>query len=233
MAKRVAWAEPLPLHEVKAIGLALGGTINDVLLAAVAGALRAYLVERGEPVDRQLEIRAAVPVNLRPLEQAKNLGNRFGLVLLTLPIGIENPLERLREVHKRMRELRDSYQAIITLGLMEIMGLGPNLAQALAMKMLGRKATAVMTNVAGPQQPLYFAGSQLAELMFWVPQSGSVGMGVSLFSYNDRVHFGLMTDQKLVSDPATIISQFSKEFEQLVLIAMTGPWDKRLDAKAR
>jgi len=233
MAKRVAWAEPLPLHEVKAIGLALGGTINDVLLAAVAGALRAYLVKRGDPVDRQLEIRAAVPVNLRPLEQAKNLGNRFGLVLLTLPIGIENPLERLREVHKRMRELRDSYQAIITLGLMEIMGLGPNLAQALAMKMLGRKATAVMTNVAGPQQPLYFAGSQLAELMFWVPQSGSVGMGVSLFSYNDRVHFGLMTDQKLVSDPATIISQFSKEFEQLVLIAMTGPWGKRLDAKAR
>lgn len=232
MAKRVAWAEPLPLHNVKAIGQALGSTINDVVLASVAGALRAYLIEQGDPVDRQLEIRAAVPVNLRPLEQAKNLGNRFGLVLLTLPLGIENPLERLQEVHKRMQELRNSYQAMMTLGLMEIMGLGPNLAQALAMRLLGRKATAVMTNVAGPQQPLYFAGSQLAELMFWVPQSGSVGMGVSIFSYNDRVHFGLMTDQKLVSDPGTIISQFSKEFEQLVLIAMTGPWDKHLDAKA-
>ncbi len=232
VAKCVAWAEPLPLHEVNLVGKALGCTINDVLLASVAGALRSYMVEKGDTVDGRLEIRAAVPVNLRPLEQAKNLGNVFGLVLLTLPIGIEDPLERLYEVHRRMEELRGGYQAILTFGLLEIMGLGPRVAQAQAVRLLGKKATAVITNVPGPQHPLYFCGCQIAEMMFWVPQAGQVGMGVSILSYNDRVHFGLITDQKLVKDPEAIISRFSHEFEKLLLLTMMEPWDKRRDADA-
>ncbi len=223
VTKRVAWAEPLPLDEVQIIGKALGCTINDVLVASVAGALRAYLVEKGDPVDSKLEIRAAVPVNLRPVEQAKNMGNVFGMVLLTLPIGIENPLERLYEVHKRMGELKDSYQAILAFVLLEIMGLGPKVAQASATRVLSKKATVVMTNVPGPQEPLYFAGSKLAELMFWVPQSGSVGMGVSIITYANHVHFGLITDRKRVSDPETIINRFGKEFEKLLLITMMRP----------
>jgi WS/DGAT/MGAT family acyltransferase len=232
VAKRVAWAEPLPLDEVKTIGKALGCTVNDVLLSSVAGALRTYLVEKGDPLDPKLEIRAAVPVNLRSWEQAKNLGNAFGLVLLTLPIGIENPLERLHKVHKRMGELKSSYQAILTFGLLEILGLGPKVAQASAIRMLSKKATATMTNVPGPQEPMYLEGCKIAEMMFWVPQSGSVGMGVSIQSYNNRVHFGLMTDQKLVKDPEAIVSQFSREFEKLVLLTLMGGWEKRLDAKA-
>ena len=231
VAKRVAWAEPLPLDDVKIVGKALGCTVNDVLLASVAGALRTYLVEKGDMVDSKLEIRAAVPVNLRSWEQAKNLGNFFGLVLLTLPIGIENPVERLYEVHRRMGELKSSYQAILTFGLLEIMGLGPTVAQASAMRMLSKKATAVMTNVPFAQEPLYFADCQLAEFMFWVPQSGSVGMGVSIQSYNSRVHFGLITDQKLVRDPEAIINQFGKEFEKLLLFTIMEPWDRRVDAK--
>jgi diacylglycerol O-acyltransferase len=171
-------------------------------------------------------------VNLRrSSEPPENLGNFFGLGLLTLPIGIENPLERLHTVHQRMGELKESYQAMLTFGLMEIMGLGPKITQASAMRMFSRKATAVMTNVPGPQEPLYFAGCKIAELMFWVPQSGSVGMGVSIQSYNDRVHFGLITDRKRVSDPATIIRRFSEEFEKLLLITLMGPWGKRLNAE--
>ncbi len=232
VAKCVAWAEPLPLPEVKIVGKALGCTINDVLLASVAGALRSYMVEQGDTVDSRIEIRAAVPVNLRPLEQAKNLGNAFGLVLLTLPIGIENPLERLYEVHRRMGELKGSYQAILTFGLLEIMGLGPEVAQAQTVRLLSKKATAVMTNVPGPQNPLYFCGCQIAEMMFWVPQAGQVGMGVSILSYNNHVHFGLITDQKLVRDPEAIIKWFSDEFEKLLLLTMMEPWDERLDAGA-
>lgn len=224
VTKRVAWAEPLPLDQVQIIGKALGCTINDVLLSSVVGALRAYLVGKGDPVDRNLEIRAAVPVNLRPWEQAKNLGNMFGMVLLTLPIGIENPLERLYEVHKRMGELKGSYQAILTFGLLEIMGLGPKVAQAAATRVLSKKATVVMTNVPGPQEPLYFAGSKIAELMAWVPQVGTVGMGVSILTYNGRVHFGLITDWKLVRDPEAIVSRFGQEFEKLLLVTMMGPW---------
>ncbi len=100
------------------------------------------------------------------------------------------------------------------------------------MRMFSRKATAVMTNVPGPQEPVYLEGCKIAEMMFWVPQSGSVGMGVSIQSYNNRVHFGLMTDQKLVKDPENIVSQFSREFEKLVLLTLMGGWEKRLDAKA-
>ena len=105
VSKQVAWAEPLPLQHVKTVGRILGCSINDVLLAAVTGALRSYLLERGESVDG-LEIRAAVPVNLRPLEKAHKLGNHFGLVLLALPIGIENPLARLYRVRTYMQELK-------------------------------------------------------------------------------------------------------------------------------
>jgi hypothetical protein len=184
------------------------------------------LVGKGDEVNGQLEIRVAVPVNLRPLDRAKDLGNRFGTVLLTLPVGIENSLERLRAVRQSMEKIRASYQAVVTFGLMEIMGLGPQIAQASAMRLLSKKATAVMTNVPGPEQPLYFAGSKLNELMFWVPQSGSVGMGVSILSYNNQIHFGLVTDQKLVKDPETIIGQFNDEFERLLLTTLMGSWEE-------
>ena len=102
--KRVAWGEPIPLAEVKAIGKALGGSVNDVLLASVAGAIGAWLREQGDdPAGK--EIRAMVPVNLRPLDQAWQLGNRFGLAPLVLPIGIDNPVGRLERVAANMRGL--------------------------------------------------------------------------------------------------------------------------------
>ncbi len=191
-------------------------TINDVLLSCVTGALRAYLLAQGDPVDRSLEIRAAVPVNLRSQGQTGKLGNFFGMVLLPLPVGIENPLERLTAVHQRMEALKASYQAIMTSGLMGVLGLGPPITQALAMRLLSKKATAILTNVPGSREPLYLAGSQVTEWMFWVPQSGSVGMGVSIITYNNCVHFGLITDRKRVSNPEAIISRFGKEFENLV-----------------
>lgn len=230
--KQVAWAEPLSLDNVIVVSKVLGCTVNDVLLAAVTGALRAYLAARGEPVDRELTIRAAVPVNLRPQDQAHQLGNKFGLVLLDLPIGVSDPLERLQEVHRGMEQLKESYQALLGFGLLEILGLGPNTAQAAAIRILSRKATAVMTNVSGPQTPLYFAGCPIDELMFWVPQSGSVGMGVSILTYNHRVHFGLITDRKRVKDPEAIISRFNGEFERLLLTALMGPWPESMNLAA-
>jgi WS/DGAT/MGAT family acyltransferase len=120
VAKRVTWSESLPLDAVKVLGKVLDCTVNDVLLSCVTAALRAYLVAQGEAVDRDLEIRAAVPVNLRLQGQADKLGNFFGIVLLPLPVGIDNPLERLTAVHQRMEALKASYQAIMTIGLMAL-----------------------------------------------------------------------------------------------------------------
>jgi WS/DGAT/MGAT family acyltransferase len=147
--KKVAWAPPLALGEVKAIGKALGASVNDVLLASVAGALREYLVRKGDEVDG-VTIRALVPVNLRPLDRAYELGNQFGLVFLELPVGIANPVERLYAVRANMRALKGSYQPILALGLLAAMGAGPKLLQDQLLVALARKATAVMTNVPGP-----------------------------------------------------------------------------------
>ncbi len=231
VSKRVAWAEPLALSEVKAVGKALGGSVNDVLLAAVAGALRAYLVEKGDSTPADLEVRAVIPVNLRPREQANRLGNFFGLVFLALPVGIANPLERLYEVRRRMNELKESYQPILALGLLGAVGMGPNLLQQPLLDLLSNKASAVMTNVPGPREPLYLGGARIAEMMFWVPQSGSVGMGVSILSYNDRVHFGLVADSGIVADPDAIIGRFASEFEKLLLITLMSPWGEAVDAR--
>ena len=225
VAKRVAWAEPLPLPEVKAIGKALGSSVNDVLLSCVAGALRDYLVARGDPVDGVM-MRALVPVNLRPIESAYRLGNQFGLVFLELPIGIENPVERLYAVRANMNALKGSYQPILALGLLAAMGSGPKLLQDTLLSILARNATAVMTNVPGPQQALYMAGARIDKLMFWVPQSGDIGMGVSILSYDDAVQFGVATDRGLCPDPEKVIERFRAQFEQLVLTTLMSPWSR-------
>ena len=224
-AKRVAWAEPLPLPEVKAIGRALGSSVNDVLLSCVAGALRDYLVARGDPVEGVM-LRALVPVNLRPIESAYRLGNQFGLVFLELPIGIENPVERLYAVRANMNALKDSYQPILALGLLAAMGSGPKLLQETLLSILARNATAVMTNVPGPRQALYMAGARIDKLMFWVPQSGDIGMGVSILSYDDSVQFGVVTDRGLCPDPEKVIERFPAQFEQLVLATLMSPWPR-------
>lgn len=221
--KVIAWNEPLPLAEVKLVSRALGASINDVLLSCVAGALRDYLLTHGDGVDG-CEIRAMVPVNLRPLDQTGDLGNRFGLVPLTLPVGIANPIARLIEVRRRMDELKGGYQAVLAFGLLAVVGNTPRPVQSFVLETLARKATAVMTNVPGPQQPLYMAGARLSRMMFWVPQSGDVGMGVSILSYDGGVQFGLITDAGLCPDPQVIIDGFAVEFERLVLtLALLDP----------
>ena len=221
--KRAAWAEPLPLDEVKAVGKALGCSINDVLLSLAAGALRDYLLEKGDAVEG-LEIRAVVPVNLRAPGEGRGLGNRFGLVFLEVPLGLDHPLERLYEIGRRMRALKGSWQPAIALALLSAVGYGPRMVQEQVTGLLGASATAVMTNVPGPQRPLYFAGRRIAELDFWVPQSGGIGLGISILSYDGRIHFGVVTDEGLVPDPGRIAGRFGDEFDKLMWLTLMSPW---------
>ena len=229
--KRVAWAPPLDLEEVKSIGRACGCTVNDVLMAAAAGALRDYMLERGEPLDG-MSLRATVPVNLRPLEHAKKLGNHFGLVFLDLPVGEANPVRRLEYVAECMNQLKNSRQAIVAYGLLATLGLAPQAVQEIALELFSRKATTVATNVPGPQRPLYLAGSPIRELMFWVPQTGSIGLGLSILSYDGRVHFGLVADARLVPDPDAVARRFVPEFEKLLYLALMSGWERHLDSTA-
>jgi len=221
--KRVAWADPLPLDEVKVMGKALGCSINDVLLSMAAGALRDYLESHGDGVD-SVEIRAIVPVNLRPLGQGHKLGNHFGLVFLELPLGMDHPLERLYEIRRRMTALKGSYQPLLALALLNAVGYGPRIVQDQVLNLLSQNASAVMTNVPGPQHALYFCGRRIAEQNFWVPQSGGIGMGVSILSYDGRILFGVITDEGLVPDPNEIVGRFAEEYDKLMWLTLMSPW---------
>jgi len=128
-----------------------------------------------------------------------------------------------------MNQHNSSPQAIVAYGLLAALGMAPQGLQELALELFSRKASAVATNVPGPQQPLYLAGCQLRERMFWVPQTGSIGIGVSILSYNCRVHFGLIADAKLIPDPDAVIRRFGTEFEKLLYLALMGNWDRALD----
>ena len=221
--KRVAWCPPLPLDEVKAIGKALNCSVNDVLLSCVAGAIGQYLRTQGDVVDG-VEIRAMIPVNLRPMEHAHKLGNHFGLAPLVLPVGVANPIERVYEVRRRMNALKGSTQPLLAFAVLAVAGLLAKPAQDAIMGLFGSKTTAVMTNVPGPRDKLRFLGSTLEQVMFWVPQSGDIGLGVSVLSYGGSVQFGVMTDTLLCPDPQDIIDQFEPEFAKLSLVSLMLPW---------
>ena len=221
--KVVAWNEPMPLELVKLVGKSLGCSVNDVLLACAAGAIGQYLRERGEDPQGK-EIRAMVPVNLRPLDQAWKLGNRFGLAPLVLPIGIQNPIERVYAVRQRMSQMKGSYQPLLAFAILSVTGLFIKPVQDAVLGLFSKKTTAVMTNVPGPAVPLKLCGSTMRQTIFWVPASGDVGVGISILSYGGGVQFGLITDRQLCPHPQQIIDRFEPEFQKLLLLALMLPW---------
>jgi WS/DGAT/MGAT family acyltransferase len=216
--RRVAWTEPIPLDDVKTIGHATGTTVNDVLLAAVSGALHRYLAARGDDAD---EIRAMVPFNLRPLDQPlpRELGNRFGLVYLSLPVGEATPAQRLAGVHERMERIKQTPEGLLSYMILGLIGTTPVQLERRLIDIFAPKTTAVMTNVPGPRHPIYFAGTRVGGVLGWVPASGSIGMGVCIFSYDGNVTIGLQVDPRLVPDPQTIIEAIGEELTALEPLA--------------
>lgn len=221
--KRVAWAEPLQLDAVKAVARVLGCSVNDLLVACIAGALRSWLLERGESVDG-VEVRALVPVNLRPTGPITELGNRFGMVFLSLPVGTADPVERVAEVRRRMAALKHSQQPLVALGILAGMGMAPEALKERVLETLAANASVIVTNVRGAEQPRYLAGRRIAHQMFWVPQSGGIGLGVSIFSYAGEVSFGVIADAHSVGDPRALPPRYADEFEALQLHALMQPW---------
>ena len=142
-------------------------------------------------------------------------------------MGIENPLARLEEIRRRMDLLKQSLEPPVTLGLITALGYAPKIVQDRLFNLLLSRATAVMTNVPGPQHALYIAGALIKQVMFWVPQSADIGVGISLLSFNNVVQFGLMTDAALVPDPQAIIAHFKPNFEQLLYFVLMEPWPAR------
>lgn len=221
VSRRVAWSQPLSLARIKRIAHHHNATVNDVLLAATSGALRHYLQDRGSSVH---EIQAMVPFNLRPLEEPlpRELGNKFGLVFLPLPVGVSGSYRRLLEVHKRMQEIKHSRDAQVSYELLSITGLTPEPLERRIVDLFSGKGTAVMTNVPGPTEPVYLAGAPIRTVLVWAPTSGHIGMSVSIFSYRGEVTVGLMVDAALVPDPATIVERLHQEVRELERIRVSG-----------
>ncbi len=212
--KTAAWSEALPLPELKAIGKRVNGTVNDVLQAALAGALRGYLASRGLET-RGRDVRTIVPVDLRPAGQAASTGNRFGLVFVDLPVGIPDPLERLRETKLRMDRIKASPEAAMIFGLLHAIGYAAPQVEAAALGLFGSKASAVVSNVPGPREARYLGGRKIKDILFWVPESGGIGMGVSFFGYHGKIRVGVVTDAALVPDPRRITEGFEAEIDRL------------------
>jgi diacylglycerol O-acyltransferase / wax synthase len=218
VSRRVTWSDRMPLDGIKAIGHATGTTVNDVLTTAMTGALRRYLLGRDSLVD---EIRAMVPYNLRAPDEPlpRELGNRFGLVYLTLPVGISDPADRLAEVHRRMDAIKHSREGGLSYAILEAVGLTPRQIEQSLLDVFAQKTSVVLTNVSGPREPVYFAGSEIAGVVPWVPAAGTIGMGINIFSYNGGVTVGLQVDAGLIPDPDTIIADYEREVEALRRLA--------------
>jgi diacylglycerol O-acyltransferase / wax synthase len=221
ITQRVAWGDPVALSRVKRIARAHGATVNDVLMAALSGALRHYLLERGSPVR---EIQAMVPFNLRPLDQPvpRELGNKFGLVFLPLPVGVSGSYRRLLEVHHRMTEIKQSRDGSVSYGLLSATGLTPEPIERKIVDLFTGKGTAIVTNLPGPTKAVYLAGVPVRGVLVWAPTSGHIGMSVSIFSYRGEITVGLMVDAALVPDPEHVVTQMERELDALERIRRVG-----------
>jgi diacylglycerol O-acyltransferase / wax synthase len=220
--RSVAWSRPLSLARVKTIAHAQGATVNDVLLAAVSGALRGYLIEQGETPH---EIRTLVPVNLRPLDRLvpDALGNLFGLVFLTLPVDRSSRRQRLSELNRRMSEIKHSAEGSVSYAMLEAAGLTPPEVERWIIDFFTAKATAVMTNVPGPRETVCLAGSPLRAVLVWAPTAGSVSMSVSIFSYDGKITVGLLAHTAVVPDPGAILERVGHEVTAMARLAPAGP----------
>jgi diacylglycerol O-acyltransferase / wax synthase len=216
MRKLAAWSDRVDLDDAKAIGRTVGGaTVNDALVAAVSGALRRYLLDQGvEPHD----VQAVIPVNLRPLDEPvpRDLGNKFGTVLLSLPVSIRDRGERIEEVKRRMDAIKGSPEAILSFGGLHAAGATPfELGQAFV-DGVAAKATLVLTNMPGPQRTLALAGVPVDGVLSWPPQSGHLALGMSVFSYDGTVCVGVMSDASVIPEPRRIAEAFEHEFDAYV-----------------
>jgi WS/DGAT/MGAT family acyltransferase len=219
--KRAVWSGPRTIREVKAVSRLTGATVNDVIVAAVSGAVNTYLRDRGaDPVD----LTTMIPVNVRPPDQPlpRELGNMFALVYLKMPTGVRAPLERVSETKRRMDWIKVSPEAIITFGLNRVIGsIEPHVANSIV-GFFSDKAIGVTTNVIGPQKQRYIAGVPIAGAVGWVPGSGQHTLGVCIFSLAGVVRVGFKVDAAMVPDVEKLVHAFDEDLDQLLRIAANG-----------
>jgi WS/DGAT/MGAT family acyltransferase len=217
--RRFAWVRG-NLDDFKAVKNALGGTVNDVVLTVVAGALGRYMRLHGEATDG-VELRAMVPVSVRADVERGALGNRVAAMWAGLPVGITDPVRRLRTVSAAMEEVKQSGQAVGAQVLTRLSGFAPTtiVSQAARLQARQRLFNVVVTNVPGPQIPLYLMGRRLEVIFPMVPLAKNTALGIAIMSYNGQLNFGLTADYDALADVDTLVEELRSSIEELLAAA--------------
>ena len=218
--RRWDWASA-QLSDVKRIRAALGGTVNDVVLAAITGGFRVLLESRGERTDRV--VRTLVPVSVRSEGERREYNNRVSAIFADLPVGITGAADRLQSVRRQMERLKQSHEAVAGDVLVGLSGFAPAMLLALGLRTAThvpqRSVNTVTTNVPGPQRPLYAAGRRMLECMPYVPLGGHVRVGVAIFSYDGSLRFGVTGDYDRAPDIGTLCRGIEQSMAELVDVA--------------
>ncbi|HZU79918.1 MAG TPA: wax ester/triacylglycerol synthase family O-acyltransferase [Acidimicrobiales bacterium] len=221
--RRYAWAMT-NVDEIKRVRKGLGGTFNDVVLAAITRGFRDLLLARGESVERV--VRTLVPVSVRPRD-ARGVAvgdgtqeNRVSAMFAELPVGIDDPVERLSSITAQMEGLKESKEAVAGEALTSLSGFAPPMLLAMGMRLATRVAqrnvNTVTTNVPGPQFPLYFCGRRMVRAYPYVPLAGQVRIGVAIFSYDGEVTFGITADRDTTPDLHVLTGGIERGMEELL-----------------
>lgn len=211
--KKAVWSESYNVPEIKKIAQSKGATINDTVMSVVTGAISRYIDWQGD--TRKPNIRSFILVNLRGRTFDEDLGNKFGLVFLDMPLDRDQPIHRLEGIKSGMDNLKASAEYAASYFILHILGIVPKWIEDLAIKILDTKGSVVATNVPGSRQPLYLAGAPITSIIAFVPQSGRIGVGLSFVSYNDQLVVGLNTDTGLIPDPEVFLQFFADEYQSL------------------
>lgn len=214
VAKTAEWVDAMSLDKIKEIGQRTGTTVNDVLLAMVAGTLQQYLAEHDASVD---EVMWMVPVSVKPFDPGmpKELGNHFALIAFQMPLNIDDRKQRLFEVNRRINRIKNSKEAVITFGVQRVISETPERLSVFLTNFFANKAVGVLTNVPGPRSQIALAGTPVEAMLGWAPCSGDQPMTICIFSYNGRVHVGFGTDATLVPDADRLPQIFADEARAL------------------
>jgi diacylglycerol O-acyltransferase len=224
--RRYAWASST-VEDVKAVRKGLGGTFNDVVLAAITNGFRELLLSRDEAVDR--EVRTLVPVSVRARDTRgmavgdATYDNKVSAMFASLPVNLDNPADRLHAITQQMEGLKESKEAVAGEALTSLSGFAPPMLLALGMRVAGRvgqrNINTGTTNVPGPQFPLYAAGRRMLKSYPYVPLFGQVRTGVAIFSYDGQVNFGVTGDYDTAPDLEVLCRGIERGMSQMLKLS--------------
>jgi len=231
--RRFTWVRA-DLAELKAIKRALGGTVNDVVLAAVTGALATYMREHGHETEG-VTLKAMVPVSVRAEVERGALGNRVSAMAAPLPVGFDDPIARLLKIRHEMQGVKESGQAVGAQVLTQLTGFAPPtiMAQAARLQARQRLFNLVVTNVPGPQMPLYVLGRKLQSMFPMVPLAENTALGIAVVSYNGQMNFGLNADYDALGDVESLADALHAAIDELAGAAGVAPSLRRSPERAR